>query len=91
MAYKITDECISCGACEAECKNEAISEGDTIYIIDSDKCTECVGWFESPRCVEVCPVDDACVVDPEQQQTKEQLLAKWRNLNPGEEPVSGTY
>ena len=91
MAYKITDECISCGACEVECKNEAISEGDTIYIIDPDKCTECVGWFESPRCVEVCPVDDACVVDPEQQETKEQSLAKWRKVNPGEEPVSGTY
>ena len=46
MAYKITDECISCGACEADCKNEAISEGETIYVIDPDKCTECVGWFE---------------------------------------------
>ena len=91
MAYKITDECISCGACETECKNEAISEGDTIYVIDPGKCTECVGWFESPRCAEVCPVDDACVADPENQETKEQLLAKWRNLNPGEEPVSGTY
>jgi len=91
LAYKITDECITCGACEAECKNEAISEGETIYVIDPDKCTECVGWFESSRCVEVCPVDDACVVDPEHQETKEQLLAKWRNLNPGEEPVSGTY
>ncbi len=91
MTYKITDECISCGACETECKNEAITEGETIYVIDPDKCTECVGWFESSRCVEVCPVDDACVVDPEHPETKEQLLAKWRNLNPGEEPVSGTY
>ena len=36
MAYKITDDCISCGACEAECKNNAISEGDTIYVINSD-------------------------------------------------------
>ena len=91
MAYKITDECISCGACETECKNEAISEGDTTYVIDPDKCSECVGWFEASRCAEVCPVDDACVVDPEHQETKEQLLAKWRNVNPGEEPVSGTY
>jgi len=33
MAYKITDECISCGACEAECPNKAISEGDTTYKI----------------------------------------------------------
>ena len=64
MAYKITDECISCGACEAECKNEAISEGDTIYVIDPQKCTECVGVADSPRCVEVCPIDD-CIVKAE--------------------------
>ena len=49
MAYIITDECISCGACEPECLNIAITEGETIYIIDPDKCTECVGSFESPK------------------------------------------
>jgi ferredoxin len=85
MAYKITDECIGCGACEVECKNNAISEGDTIYVIDSNKCTECVGWFESPKCVEVCPVD-ACVLDPDHAEGKEELLEKWRKLNPGETP-----
>ena len=47
MAYKITDDCISCGACEAECKNEAISEGEETYVIDPDRCTECIGNFES--------------------------------------------
>ena len=47
MAYKITEDCISCGACEPECKNEAITEGEEIYIINPDKCTECVGWFET--------------------------------------------
>jgi len=60
MAYKITDECISCGACEPECKNGAISEGDTIYVIDPAKCTECEGIAASSLCAEVCPVD-ACV------------------------------
>ncbi len=90
MAYKITDECITCGACEAECKNEAISEGETINVIDPAKCTECVGWFESARCAEVCPVDDACIPDPGHQETKEQLLVKWRNLHPGQEPAPGT-
>jgi len=34
MSYKITDDCISCGACESECPNKAISEGDTTYKID---------------------------------------------------------
>jgi ferredoxin len=51
MAYKITEECISCGACEPECANEAISEGSEIYVIDPDKCTECVGNYESPGAI----------------------------------------
>ena len=57
MAYKITDECISCGACESECPNNAISEGDTTFVIDPDKCTECEGAHDSPNCAAVCPVD----------------------------------
>ena len=90
MAYKITEECINCGACEPECPNEAISEGDPIYVIDPARCTECVGAYASSRCVEVCPVD-ACVLDPDQSETKEQLLEKWKGLHPGEEPAAGTY
>ena len=86
MAYKITDDCISCGACESECNNDAISEGEEVYIIDPDKCTECVGWFDSPKCVEVCPVD-APVSDPDRQETREQLLDKWRKLHPGKTPA----
>jgi ferredoxin len=57
MAYMINDECISCGACEPECPVQAISEGETIYIIDPNKCVECVGYFESSKCAEICPVD----------------------------------
>ena len=87
MAYKITEECISCGACEPECKNEAITEGQEIYVVDAAKCTECVGWFESSKCAEVCPVD-ACVVDPAQTETREQLLDKWHKLNPGKTPIA---
>ena len=49
MAYKISDECISCGACEPECPVSAISEGDTIYVIDAAKCVECVGHFDSSK------------------------------------------
>ena len=86
MAYKITEDCISCGACEPECKNEAISEGEEFYVIDPDRCTECVGNHESPKCAEVCPVD-ACVPDPEHEESKEQLLEKWRSLHPGEMPT----
>ncbi len=87
MAYLISDECISCGSCAAECKNEAISEGDSSYVIDPDKCTECVGWADSPQCVEVCPVD-APGLDPAHQETHAQLLEKWHKLNPGQTPIT---
>jgi ferredoxin len=61
MAMTISEDCISCGACEPECPNEAISQGDTVYVVATDKCTECVGHYDSPKCVEVCPVD-GCIV-----------------------------
>lgn len=85
MALKITEDCISCGACEPECPNNAIREGDPVYLIDPEKCTECIGFYASPRCVEVCPVD-CCVPDPGHKETKEQLLAKFKRLHPDKEP-----
>jgi ferredoxin len=57
MALMITDECINCDVCEPECPNGAITQGEDIYIIDPNKCTECVGHFDTPQCREVCPVD----------------------------------
>ena len=51
MAYKITDECISCGACASECPVDAISEGENIYVIDPDVCLEC------GACADTCPND----------------------------------
>jgi len=63
MAFKITEECISCGACESECPVQAISEGEDIYVIDPNKCVECVGHFDTQQCYEVCPVQ-APVADP---------------------------
>ena len=50
MAFKITDDCIACGACEAECPVGAISEGDGKYEIDADACASC------GACADVCPV-----------------------------------
>jgi ferredoxin len=81
MAYKINEDCISCGACESECPNNAIKEGDTVFVINPDKCTECVGAHDSPKCAEVCPVD-APKPDPKHQETKEALLAKYKKLHP---------
>ena len=63
MALSITDDCINCGLCEPECPTGAISEGDYIYVIDPDKCNECVGYHDQPRCVVVGPVD--CFLDAE--------------------------
>jgi len=51
MPHKITEECIMCGACEAECPEQAISEGDPMYVIDPAKCTDC------GTCAEACPSD----------------------------------
>jgi len=87
MAYKITEDCISCGACEPECPNQAISEGETTYVINPDKCTECVGAHKSSRCAEVCPVS-ACVPDPAHKESREALLAKWKKMHPGKTPAS---
>lgn len=75
MAYKITEECINCGACEPECPNQAISAGDERYVIDPAKCTECVGHFDESQCAAVCPTD-ACVPDPDHKETKDELKAK---------------
>lgn len=90
MAYYIDDECIMCGACEPECPNQAISEGDTKYIINPERCSECVGAFPSSRCSEVCPVD-APHPDPNRQEARSALLEKWRKFHPGQEPTPGTY
>lgn len=57
MSLMITSECINCDVCEPECPNQAISMGSDFYIIDSERCTECVGHFDKPQCREVCPVD----------------------------------
>lgn len=62
MAYQIVESlCTSCGACELECPNEAISMGSLVYAIDPLKCTECQGFHEQPQCASVCPVMDCCV------------------------------
>lgn len=79
MALKITHECINCDVCEPECPNEAIYPGDDIYEIDPSKCTECVGHFDVPQCVEVCPVD--CIPkDPLHVESVDELMLKYNTL-----------
>jgi ferredoxin len=79
VALMITDRCINCDLCEPECPNEAIFMGEEIYQIRPDRCTECVGHYDKPQCVEVCPV--ACIPhDPAWQESREALQAKYRLL-----------
>jgi len=79
VALIITEECVNCGVCEPECPNNAITEGDDIYVIDPARCTECVGHYDEPQCVEVCPVD--CIPkDPNNEESNEQLQAKYEEL-----------
>ena len=79
MALWITDACINCDVCEPECPNQAIYMGPEIYEIDPAKCTECVGHFDAPQCVQVCPVE--CIpVNPFCVETPEQLRAKYEAL-----------
>ncbi|MFP6682425.1 MAG: YfhL family 4Fe-4S dicluster ferredoxin [Gammaproteobacteria bacterium] len=80
MALLITDQCINCDVCEPECPNQAIYEGVDYYKIDPTRCTECVGHFDTPQCVEVCPVD--CIpVDPRWIESNQQLLKKHDRLH----------
>ena len=79
MALLITDACINCDVCEPECPNDAISQGPEIYVISPAKCTECVGHFATPQCVEVCPVE--CIeVNPEFVESADQLRRKYHVL-----------
>ena len=75
MATMITSDCINCGACEPECPNNAISQGDPVYVIDPKLCTECVGFHDYEACAAVCPVD-VCVTDPNNIESEEVLIAR---------------
>lgn len=79
MALMITDECINCDVCEPECPNGAIYQGQDIYEINPNLCTECVGHYDEPQCVLVCPID--CIpLNPNMLETTEQLLTKYQQL-----------
>jgi Pyruvate/2-oxoacid:ferredoxin oxidoreductase delta subunit len=89
MATMITNECINCGACEPECPNNAISQGETIFVIDPQLCTECVGFHDYEACAAVCPVD-CCVTDPNNIETEEVLIARARAIHP-ETPIGENF
>ncbi len=79
MALMITDACINCDVCEPVCPNQAISMGESYYVIDPNRCTECVGHFETPQCQAICPVD--CIpLDPDHIESVEVLMARYRSI-----------
>jgi ferredoxin len=81
MATMITEECINCGACEPECPNQAISQGEDIFVIDPKLCTECVGFHDEEACAAVCPVD-CCIPDPNIPESEGELLDRAAQLHP---------
>jgi ferredoxin len=81
MSTVITEECINCGACEPECPNEAISEGEDIYVIDPNLCTECVGFHDYEACQAVCPVE-CCIPNEQNVESEETLHSRAVKLHP---------
>ena len=79
MSLYITDDCIKCDVCESECPNKAISQGEEIYEINSNLCTECVGHYDEPQCQQVCPVD-CILLNPMHSESEEQLWDKYRRI-----------
>ncbi len=83
MALLITDQCINCDVCEPECPNGAIYQGIEFYEINPKLCTECVGHFDQPQCIEVCPVE--CIIPhPDVVESKEILHKKYLELTHAE-------
>jgi ferredoxin len=79
MALLITEDCINCDVCEPACPNQAITQGENIYEIHPDLCTECVGHFDESQCVAICPVN--CIIpDPNYKESVQQLMEKYRRL-----------
>lgn len=79
MALLINELCVNCDVCEPACPNKAIYQGAEIYEIDPARCSECVGHFDEPQCIAVCPVE--CIdKDPAFPEDNEQLLSKLLRL-----------
>lgn len=61
MAFEIIESCVNCYACEPLCPNQAIYQASPTFLIDPDKCTECIGDFMEAQCTSICPVEGAIV------------------------------
>jgi ferredoxin len=61
MALRIIESCVNCWACEPLCPSQAIYEAKPHFLVDANKCTECVGEFADAQCASICPVEGAIV------------------------------
>lgn len=84
MPLMVTDACILCGACEPVCPNKGIRKGKSVYVIDQDACTECVGFFDKQQCAVVCPMD-CCVFVRGMVLTEEALFERAKALHANSE------
>ncbi len=83
MAFMIKDGCVLCWMCVEVCPTEAISilEKGLVFTIDPERCNECVGFYDEPQCLAVCPID-GIVLDPAHVESREELLARKKRLYP---------
>jgi ferredoxin len=65
-----------------------MSEGEDVYEVDFNLCTECIGFYDDRRCMLVCPVT-AVIFDPDQQESEEELRSKYRRLQRTRRPIGG--
>ncbi len=79
MALIILEDCIACDACVPPCPTHSIVADDPIYVINPATCTECVGFVQTPTCVEACPVD-CIIIDKNHIESEEILLEKFKKL-----------
>ena len=61
MAYEIIESCVNCYACEPLCPNQAIYQANPHFLINQDKCTECIGDYMDAQCSSICPIEGAIV------------------------------
>ena len=84
MATMITADCINCGACEPECPNQAIRQGDAAFVINPNLCTECVGFYGAEMCQEGCPVA-CCIPNPDIREDELTLYERAVKLHGADE------
>ena len=80
MALQINEDCINSDVCQSQCPNGAISQGENFSVIDPLLCTECVGHFETPQCMDHCP-SDSVIEDPAYRESRDTLLQKYHQIN----------